>query len=140
MASGAGTEIFGVEFVPGLLTSVPFTMTLLLVARWPLTKMFTSPRPSSVLLARPATVPGERVSSCWKLRVGNGSCRTCVSPMTRPVVGEDDCTRGGSAVTVTDSRAASKVRLESASVVSVILTTTLARTKGLNPGASTVSL
>ncbi len=42
--------MFGVEFVPTELASIPLILTLLLVVRCPLTLMFASPRPRSVLL------------------------------------------------------------------------------------------
>ena len=82
--SVAGTAMFGVELVPIELASMPLMRTLLEVVRWPLTVMVVSPRPSSVLLETEALVPGESVRSCWKLRVGRGSWRICVSSMTRP--------------------------------------------------------
>jgi len=40
---GAGTAASMVELVPGPITSVPFIVMLLLVVRWPLTDMLTSP-------------------------------------------------------------------------------------------------
>ena len=56
--------MFGVEFVPIELASMPLMRTLLLVVRWPFTEMIASPRPSSVLFATEEDVPGESVRSC----------------------------------------------------------------------------
>ena len=132
--------MFGVELVPMEFESMPFRRTLFDVGRWPLTVMIESPRPSSVLFATLEYVPGESVRSCWKFRVGSGSCLIVCDSMTRPTCELSCWTSVPSAVTVTVSFEIEGSSFRLTVAVCVTFTSSSATTTVLKPLAETSTL
>ena len=87
-----------------LVTSVPFTWKVLLVARCPFAQMFWLPSPAfvSIPLSSSAFTPGARTASCVKLPVASGVASICVLSSVYPFV-VSVAFSNGFAVTVTDS-------------------------------------